>query len=136
VEKNATVPLVKSFRLPPPREPGATTIEMDIYQGDSEHLVDNEYLGSLRMPAAFAGRRIDFKLDAECLLTVSVDDPTRGMQPIALATRDTPPQLRAALAKDQADREERAQTAASSDAAPDERRGLLSSIRRIWGGGD
>ena len=102
VDKNAPIPMTKSFRLPAPREPGATVIEMDIYQGDSEYIVDNEFLGSLRVPATAAGRRIDFKLNEECLLTVFVETPDRGVQQVELATRDTPAQLKAALAKEEA----------------------------------
>ena len=130
IEKNATIPLAKSFRLPAPREAGATTIEMDIYQGESEYIVDNEFLGSLKVPASAAGRRIDFKLDEECLLTVHAETPERGLQKIELATRDTPAQLKAALARDEAERQERK----AEGAAAAEKSGLLSSIRRIWGG--
>ena len=77
LEKNRLIPATRSFRLPPPREPGKP-IEIDIYQGDGDQIVDDEFLGSLRLPAAATGRRIDFKLDEECLLQVSFDDPERG----------------------------------------------------------
>ena len=97
LDKNTTIPSTKSFRLPPPREPGQP-IEIDIYQGESDLIVDNEFLGSIRLPAAATGRRIDFKLDEECLLKVSFDDPVKGMTELELATRDTPEALRRALA--------------------------------------
>ena len=130
IEKNAVIPHTKSFRLPPPKDPSAEHIEMDIFQGDSEFIVDNEYLGSLKVPAAAAGRKIDFKVSEESLLKVVVDLPT-GSQEIKLATRDTPPQLRQALD------EARQQAAATAAAEPTEEKksgGLLSSIKRIWGG--
>ena len=129
LDKNTTIPTTKSFRMPPARDPAASFIEMDIYQGDSEFIVDNEYLGSVRVPVAAAGRKIDFQLSEECLLTVSVEEPQRGMQKIQLATRDTPVQLKAALARSQAERIE-----AQATQAPDAPKGLFSSIRRIWGG--
>jgi molecular chaperone DnaK len=91
---------MRSFRLPPPREPGQP-IEIDIYQGESDLIVDDEFLGSLRLPAAATGRRIDFKLDEECLLKVSFDDPVKGMTEVELATRDTPEALKKALAEDE-----------------------------------
>ena len=97
LEKNQPIPATKSFRLPPPREPGQP-IEIDIYQGDSDQVVDNEFLGSLRLPAVATGRRIDFRLDEECLLRVSFDDPERGLVAIDFATRDTPEPVRRALA--------------------------------------
>jgi molecular chaperone DnaK len=99
LDKNQTIPSSKSFRLPPPREPGQP-IEIDIYQGESDLIVDDEFLGSIRLPAAATGRRIDFKLDEECLLKVSFDDPVKGMREIELATRDTPEALKKALAED------------------------------------
>ena len=98
LDKNTTIPSTRSFRLPPPREPGQP-IEIDIYQGESDLIVDNEFLGSIRLPAAATGRRIDFKLDEECLLKVSFDDPERGMRNLELATRDTPDSLKRALAE-------------------------------------
>ena len=119
LDKNTTIPTSRSFRLPPPREPGQP-IEIDIYQGESDFLVDNEFLGSIRLPAAATGRRIDFKLDEECLLKVTFDDPARGMTAVELATRDTPEALRRALAEEARRREaggRRAGRAGRSDGA-------------------
>jgi molecular chaperone DnaK len=99
LDKNTTIPSARSFRLPPPREPGQP-IEIDIYQGESDQIVDDEFLGSIRLPAVATGRRIDFKLDEECLLKVSFDDPEKGMTEVGLATRDTPEALRKALAEE------------------------------------
>jgi molecular chaperone DnaK len=96
LDKNTAIPSVRSFRLPPPREPGQP-IAIDIYQGASDQIVDNEFLGSIRLPAAATGRRIDFKLDEDCLLKVSFDDPEKGMTELQIATRDTPDALRRAL---------------------------------------
>ncbi len=121
LDKNTPIPTSRSFRLPPPREPGRP-IEIDIYQGESDFLVDNEFLGSIRLPAAATGRRIDFKLDEECLLKVTFDDPARGMTAVDLATRDTPEPLRRALAEE-ARRREAAGAGAAAVAAGEERRG-------------
>jgi molecular chaperone DnaK len=98
LEKNNAIPCSRSFRLPPPKEPGQP-IEIEIFQGDSDNIVDDEFLGSLRLPAAATGRRIDFKLDEECLLKVTFDDPERGMREVQFATRDTPEALRRAVAE-------------------------------------
>jgi molecular chaperone DnaK len=116
LEKNQTIPVTKSFRLPPPREPGRP-IEIDIYQGESDLIVDDEFLGSIRLPAAATGRRIDFKLDEECLLKVVFDDPAKGMTEVRLATRDTPDALKQALAEDARRRD------AGRAAAGEEKRG-------------
>ncbi len=132
IDKNATIPLTKSFRLPAPKEPGAEFIEMDIFQGESELIVDNEYLGSLRVPAAAAGRKVDFKLDEECLLKVEVELP-EGTKEIALATRDTPASLKKALAED-AERRAALQQQGGQSAEDERRGGFLSSFKRLLGG--
>jgi molecular chaperone DnaK len=128
LDKNQTIPSTKSFRLPPPREPGQP-IEIDIYQGDSDLIVDNEFLGSIRLPAAATGRRIDFKLDEECLLKVSFDDPTKGMTEIDLATRDTPEAIRRALAE-AAKRREAAAGGAAPAAEAEKRGGIFGWLKR------
>jgi molecular chaperone DnaK len=128
LDKNTTIPSNKSFRLPPPKEPGQP-IEIDIYQGDSDLIVDNEYLGSIRLPAAATGRRIDFKLDEECLLKVTFDDPEKGMTEVKLATRDTPDQLKKALEEDKAQRAARATTPAPG-VGDDRKGGLFGWLKR------
>jgi molecular chaperone DnaK len=122
LDKNTTIPSTRSFRLPPPREPGQP-IEIDIYQGESDQIVDDEFLGSIRLPAVATGRRIDFRLDEECLLKVSFDDPERGMTEVGLATRDTPDALKKALAEDARRRQAGEGAAASGDASAEEKRG-------------
>jgi molecular chaperone DnaK len=131
LDKNLTIPATKSFRLPPPQEPGQP-IAIDIYQGESDFIIDNEFLGSIRMPAAATGRRIDFKLDEECLLRVSFDDPEKGMTALQLATRDTPESLRQAMAEATRQREEGAPGAAGSDAEreKEKRGGLFGWLKR------
>jgi molecular chaperone DnaK len=125
LDKNTTIPSMRSFRLPPPREPGQP-IEIDIYQGESDLIVDDEFLGSLRLPAVATGRRIDFKLDEECLLKVSFDDPEKGMTEVELATRDTPEGLKRALAE-----EERKRIAVSAQGGGERRGGgLFSWLKR------
>jgi molecular chaperone DnaK len=90
-------------------------------------VVDNEYLGTLKFDPTLAGRKIDFKLSEECLLSVVVDHPEKGLVPIDLATRDTPDTLKAALAADDLRRNRE-----QGEAVPPKTGGLLSSIRRIW----
>jgi molecular chaperone DnaK len=89
--------------------------------------VDNEFLGSIRLPAAATGRRIDFKLDEECLLKVSFDDPGKGMTEIDLATRDTPEALRKALAEEA---KRRAAGGAAGLADGEQRGGIFGWLKR------
>ena len=132
IDKNTIIPVVKSFRLPPPKDPGAPFIEIDIFQGDSDLLVDNEYLGTLKVPAESAGRKIDFRLNEECLLQVLVEEPG-GPRRIELATRDTPELLKKELARVA---EERALKVRQNSNAPSSQQeggsGLFSSIKSIF----
>ena len=130
IEKNSLIPLVKSFRLPPPKDPGAPFIEMDIFQGDSDLMVDNEFLGTLKVPAESAGRKIDFRLNEECLLQVIVEDPS-GPKRIELATRDTPELLKKELARVAQERALKAEQAASTPSSQQGSSGLFSSIKSI-----
>ncbi len=128
IDKNHRVPTTKSFRVPPPQKPGNPFVEIDIFQGDSEFIVDNEYLGTVKLPSAATGKRIDFKLDDECLLQVVVEDAGEPRQ-VKLATRDTPEVLKRALADQLAKRPKHEEREAA------EKGGLFSSIKRIFGGG-
>jgi molecular chaperone DnaK len=126
LERNSSIPCSRSFRLPPPPS-GATEIVMDIFQGESEQVVDNEYLGTLKFDKSLAGRKIDFRLSEECLLSVVIDHPQRGVLPVELATRDTPEAIKAALSADDLRRTRERDVEAAPKAG-----GLFSSIRRIW----
>ena len=99
---------------------------MDIFQGDSEYIVDNEYLGTVKVPVGPAGRKIDFRLNEECLLKLVIDEAGSQKQ-VTLATRDTPESLRKALEEEQRRRPQR-----SDPGRPDER-SLFSGIKRMLG---
>lgn len=128
IDKNSIIPLVRSFRLPGPKEPGSSHIELDIFQGESEHIVDNEYLGTLKVPASAAGQKIDFRLNEECLLKVAVGEAEHAKE-IGLATRDTPEWLKKAVENEN---NERAGGAALSEGEED---GIFSRFKRMLGRG-
>ena len=125
IEKNTQIPAQRSFRLPAPR--AGAGLELDVFQGDSESIVENEYLGTLKFPAEAAGARVHFNLDEECLLRVTVEALTGEPKEVTLATRDTPESLREAWAADA----ERRRTAEEQrvSAEPSAPRGLLATIR-------
>jgi molecular chaperone DnaK len=131
LEKNSVSPLVKSFRLPNPADPTASQIELDIFQGDSDHIVDNEYLGTVRVPAVAAGSKIDFRLNEECLLRILVEGPGGQMREVPLNSKETPEVLRRAMAEVQA----RAKPAVAGEPVEDDRGGLFSSLKRMLGRG-
>src|SRR5262249_5417909 len=114
IDKNSVIPLTTSFRLPGPKE-DSPIIELDIFQADSEFIVDNEYLGTETAPASAAGRGCDSRLNEECLLEVVVE-LSSGPRHVALATRDTPDTLKRALAEERAARARPSGNGASTQA--------------------
>jgi hypothetical protein len=111
------------------QKPGAPFIEIDIFQGDSEFIVDNEYLGTVKLPAATTGKRIDFagrRGVPAARVPRRRRRPARGQAGHARHARD--PQEGAGRGDGEAlgQQEER-------DAA--EKGGLFSSIKRLLGGG-
>jgi molecular chaperone DnaK len=126
IDKNLTIPTTKSIRLPTVKEP---RIDIDVYQGDSDKIVENEYLGTLHFPATAAGAKVNFSLDEECMLHVTQEGVT-GKRDVILATQDTPQSLKDAW-REEADRKRVAEEA-SVPAEPTS--GIFSSLRKILGG--
>ncbi|HEY5675726.1 MAG TPA: Hsp70 family protein, partial [Myxococcales bacterium] len=129
IEKNTQIPSKSSFRLPPAKE--GKGLELDIFQGDSDRIIDNEYLGTLKFPAESAGQRVNFILDEECLLHVTVETAAGATREVMLATRDTPDALKAAWQEEAERRRLAAERQASEGEQP---RGLFASIRKVFGG--
>jgi molecular chaperone DnaK len=130
IEKNTQIPSQRSFRLPVAR-PGQA-LELDIFQGDGDRIIDNEYLGTLKFPPEAAGQRVNFNLDEECLLHVTIEGVTGETREVLLATHDTPEALKAAWLEES----EKRRIAAEQSAATNEQqpRGLFASIRKVFGG--
>jgi len=130
IEKNIQIPSKSSFRLPPARD--GRGLELDIFQGDSDRIIDNEYLGTLKFPAEVAGQRVNFILDEECLLHVTIESANGDTRELTLATKDTPEALKVAWQEEA----ERRRIAAERQAlTPEEQsRGLFASIRKVFGG--
>jgi molecular chaperone DnaK len=129
IEKNTQIPSQRSFRLPAAK--GGQMVELDVFQGDSEKIIDNEYLGTLRFPPESAGQRVNFNLDEECLLHVTVEGLSPDAQPreVLLATQDTPEALKVAWAEENERRRQMAEREAD-EARP---KGLFASIRKVFG---
>ncbi|HEY6908833.1 MAG TPA: Hsp70 family protein [Myxococcales bacterium] len=130
IEKNTQIPSKSSFRLPPAKE--GKGLELDIFQGDSDRIIDNEYLGTLKFPAESAGQRVNFILDEECLLHVTVESATGVTREVMLATRDTPDALKVAWQEESERRRLAAERQSASEG--DQPRGLFASIRKVFSG--
>ena len=128
LERNLPIPGARQFRLPPVREPGSAEISLELFQGDAPRAGDNEFLGKLVLPASAAGQKVELRVDAEGLLTVTLGEggQARAHQ---LSTRDTPEAVRQTLA----DREARRVEASRGAGAPEG--GLLTSLKKMFGRG-
>jgi molecular chaperone DnaK len=129
IEKNTQIPAQRSFRLPPPKI--GQDLELDVFQGDADKIIDNEYLGTLKFPPEAAGQRVNFNLDEECLLRVTIEGVTGEVREVTLATRDTPEALKAAW---QEEAERRRLLAEQQPVQEEKPRGLFASIRKVFGG--
>ena len=130
IEKNTQIPSKSSFRLPPAK--GGRGLEVDIFQGDSDRIIDNEYLGTLKFPAEVAGQRVNFILDEECLLHVTIESANGQTREVLLATHDTPDALKAAW-QEEAERR-RIAAERQSATAEEQSRGIFASIRKVFSG--
>jgi molecular chaperone DnaK len=128
IDKNVQIPTHRAFRLPPPR-PGAM-LELDVFQGESDKIVDNEYLGTLKFPPEAAGQRVAFNLDEECLLRVTIEGVGTDPREVMLATRDTPDALKLAW-QEEAERRRLVEERTPPEEKP---MGLFASIRKVFGG--
>ncbi len=124
IESNESIPCRRSFSVPPPLD-DREYAELDVYQGGSDRIVDNEYLGTVRYPRG--AQSMTFRLDEEGILGVSLEGDGHCKE-ITLATCGTPPSLRNAIEEDIIRRRQLAeQPEAQQDA------GLFASIRRVLG---
>jgi molecular chaperone DnaK len=129
IDKNTQIPVQRAFRLPPPRN--GQPLELDIFQGDADRIVDNEYLGTLKFPPEASGLRVSFNLDEECLLHVTLEGaPGEAPREVLLATHDTPSALKQAWQEEA----ERRRLLAEQSPAEEAPRGIFASIRKVFGG--
>jgi molecular chaperone DnaK len=125
IDKNLSIPTTRSLRLPNAKD---GKIEIDVFQGDSSKIIDNDFLGTLHFPASAAGAKVNFGLDEECMLHVTIEGAASAEE-VLLATHDTPATLKEAWKQEQERRR-----AAAAARAEEPRSGLFSSLRRMLGG--
>ncbi len=103
LERNTSLPTTKSYAISTSRD-NQTDMELTIFQGDSEKVAENEYLGTLRLSALPKAARgmvkvgVSFEVNNECLLKVTAKESTTGREVTStFSTRDTPEAVRARL---------------------------------------
>jgi len=128
IEKNTQIPAQRTFRLPASQ--GDQPLELDVFQGDSDQILDNEYLGTLKFPAEAMGERVSFNLDEECLLRVTVEGVGTQPKEVLLATQDTPAALKQAWLEEN----ERRRAEAERHAVSAQPTGFFAAIRKAFSG--
>jgi len=107
IKSNTPVPVTKQYKISPPKDV-TENYTIDVFQGESAYVRDNEYLGTLifsDLPVgkADAKMNIEFQVTEECILRVVASNPESGASEEALLmTYDTPPSIKSALADEKA----------------------------------
>ena len=104
IERNTSLPFKKSLSISTTKD-DQQTLEVSIFQGDSDKAQENEYLGTLVIPDLPPGARgsqsfdIVFSLSAESILTVTAEDKKAQRTVTAtFSTKDTPEEVKQKLA--------------------------------------
>ena len=102
MERNIPIPATKVFKVTLTE---GQSLDIDIYQGERSHILDNEYLGTFQFPEPEQGKRggrkleMRFDLSAESILSVRARDMDTGNETLAeMITVQTPKSLRESMA--------------------------------------
>ncbi len=103
LERNTALPTRKTHHILTSRD-NQETLEVTVFQGDSERAQENEYLGTLKLSGLPKGPRgtvaitITFELSNEALLKVTAKEDKSGREVTStFSTRDTPEAVKARL---------------------------------------
>ena len=131
IERNTKLPHKKALGITTTRE-NQPSIEILIFQGESEKAQENEYLGRLLVPGLPGGARgsqdfeIVFALSPESILTVTAKDKKNDRSVVAnFFTKDTPEEVRKRLAE---------VPGTDTRAVPQANGGLLGWLKRLFSG--
>ncbi|ADO72104.1 Heat shock protein Hsp70 family protein [Stigmatella aurantiaca DW4/3-1] len=136
LDRNAELPALKSYLLSTSRD-DQTEIEMTIFQGDSDRVVENEYLGTLKLsglpklPRGQLQVAITFEVNEESLLKVTAKETVTGQRVTStFSTRDTPEAVKARLALGETFQDD----AASEDtpSLPLKRQGVVGWLKGLF----
>ena len=102
IKANSPVPMTKGYKVGTSQD-NQETFHIDVFQGESMLVHENEYLGTLLFSDLPVGKKgevkmnIEFTVTEECILKVTATHPETGRTEEALlVTYDTPPSLKEA----------------------------------------
>ena len=130
IERNTKLPHKKSLSIATTRD-DQPTLEILVFQGESDKAQENEYLGMLLIPGLSKGMRgshefeIVFSLSPESILTVTAQDKKSARTVVAaFSTKDTPEEVRKRLAES---------PVTDTRPAPPTSRGVFGWLKRLFG---
>jgi molecular chaperone DnaK len=139
IERNTPLPHRRGYTIASTRD-DQKTLEIAVFQGESDKAQENEYLGTLTVndlpkgPRGSAQFDVMFSLSAEALLTVTAEEHGTARTVIAtFTTKATPEEIRKRLETDE--EKPQAQTPAPVAEAAAPGGGVLGWLRRLFGGG-
>ena len=140
IERNTSLPHKKSMSLSTTRDDQAS-LEIVVFQGDSDKAQDNEYLGTLIVPDLPKATRgavsfdIMFSLSVESILTVTAEEHATARTVTAtFSTNDTPEGVRQRLLQDAPPGEAAAEAPVAGDGTA-KNGGFMGWLKRLFGGG-
>ena len=146
IERNTSLPHKRSYSIATTRD-DQPTLEIVVFQGESERAQENEYLGTLVVPGIPKGPRgtvsfdIMFSLSAEAILTVTAEEnATARTVTASFSTRDTPEEVKQRLGEELTPAGQPAPVAPTNDQAEQAAEtttggGFLGWLKRLFGGG-
>jgi molecular chaperone DnaK len=134
IERNTSLPHKKTLGISTTKE-DQDSLEIVVFQGESEKAQENEYLGTLWIPGLPKGPRgsaaleIVFSLSAESILSVTAEDKKGRTVKATFSTQDTPEQVQERLAE--------ADSTVQDIGAPPANGGggFVGWLKRLFGGG-
>jgi molecular chaperone DnaK len=139
IERNTPLPHRRSYTIASTRD-DQKTLEIAVFQGESEKAQENEYLGTLtvndlpRGPRGTAQFDVMFSLSPEALLTVTAEEHgTARTVSATFTTKATPEEIRKRLEAEEETPQAQAPAAVPEAAAP--AGGVMGWLRRLFGGG-
>jgi molecular chaperone DnaK len=137
IERNTPLPHRRGYTIGSTRD-DQKTLEIAVFQGESEKAQENEYLGTLTVndlpkgPRGSAQFDVMFTLSPEALVTVTAEEHgTARTVSATFTTKATPEEIRKRLEGD----EETPQTPAPAPETAAPAGGVMGWLRRLFGGG-
>lgn len=139
LERNTALPVSKTYTLSTSRDNQAE-IELTIFQGESDRVEENEYLGTLKLaglpklPRGGVQVTVTFEVNNESLLRVTAKESESGREVSStFSTRDTPEAVKARL-QSEMDAEEAASAASSATTGEAGGGGFFGWLKRLFKG--